>query len=111
MLTGPPLPGTSHARLHFVHDEHDSLLAADTLQFLEKEPRCGHISAFALNRLNDDACNVFGIEQPFEYLSFKLFENFRTAGLRGMRVRAAVSVRIWDVLDSTEQRPESLALR
>src|SRR6266436_1050852 len=31
MFTGPPLPRSSHARLHFVHDEHDSVLAADAL--------------------------------------------------------------------------------
>ncbi len=90
VFTGPPLPGTSHTRLHFVHDEQDAVLPADALQFLQKELRCGHVPAFALNGLNDDARDVLGIEQTLENLPFELFEDFRAAGLRGVAVRAAI---------------------
>ena len=86
------------------------MLAADALQFLEEELRRGYVPSFALNGFDDDASNVFGVEQTLENLSFKLLENFRTAGLRGMAVRATVSVGIWDVFDSTEQRAESFSL-
>src|SRR6267143_819387 len=48
---------------------------------------------------------------PLENLPFELFEDFRAAGLRRMAVRAAIRVRIRDVLDSTEQRAESFPLR
>src|SRR5882724_8109333 len=34
MFVGPPLSGASHARLHFVNDEHDPVTVADALQFL-----------------------------------------------------------------------------
>src|SRR6266852_4693446 len=47
---------------------------------------------------------------PFA-LPLELFEDFRAAGFRGVAVRAAISVRIGDVFDSTEQRAESLAVR
>ena len=110
MFTGPPLPSAPHARLHFIHDEHDAVLPADALQFLQEELRRRHIPAFPLNWLDDDARDVLGIEQPFENLPFELFEDFRAAGLCGVAVGAAISVRIRDVLDSTEQRAESLAL-
>src|SRR6267143_1696224 len=111
VFASPPLSGAAHARLHFVHDEHDAVLPADALQFLQKELWCGHIAAFALNGLDDDARNVLGIEQPLENLPFELFENLRAASLRGVAVRAAIRVRIRDVLDAAEQGAESLALR
>src|SRR5216683_68290 len=111
VFTGPPLPGASHSRLHFVHDEHDAVLPTDPLQFLQKELRSGHISAFSLNRLDDDTRDILGIEQALENLAFELFENFCAAGLLGVTVRAAIGIWIRDVLDSTEQRAESLALR
>src|SRR5207253_9722331 len=110
-LTGPPLSGAAHSRLHFVHDEHDSVLAADPLQFLQEELGRRHVSTFALNGLDDDARDVFGIEQPLENLSFKLLEYLRAAGLRSVAVRAAISVRVGNVLDSAEQRAKSFALR
>src|SRR6266581_8002153 len=111
MIAGPPLPRASHSRLHFVHDEHDSVLPANPLQLLQEELWGWHVSAFALNRLDNDARDVLGIEQPLENLPFELFEDFGTAGLCGVAVRAAIRIRVRDVLDPTEQRAESLALR
>src|SRR5712691_3193990 len=111
VVTGPPLPGAPHARLHFVHDEHDAVLAADTLQFLEEELRRGYVPPFALDGLDDDTCNVFGIEQTLENLPFKLLENFRAASLCGVAARAAISIRIRNVFDAAEQCAESFALR
>ena len=111
MFTGPPLPGASHSRLNFVHDEHDAVLPADPLQFLQKKLWRGHIPAFSLNRLDDDTRDILGIEQALENLPFELFENFCAAGLLGVTVRAAIGIWIRDMLDSTEQRTESLALR
>src|SRR6202030_1341963 len=81
VFTGPPLPRASYSRLHFVHDKHDSVLPADPLQFLQEKLRRGHISAFSLNRLDDDTRDILGIEQALENLRFELFENFRAAGL------------------------------
>src|SRR5438445_6498815 len=111
MIAGPPLPRASHSRLHFVHDEHDAVLSADALQFLQEELRRGHVPAFALDGLDDDAGDVLRIEQTLENLAFELFEDFRAAGLRGVAVRAAIGVRVRNMLDATEQRAESLALR
>jgi len=77
--------------------------AADPLQFLQEELWRRHISTFSLNGLDDDARHVFGVEQPLENLTFELLEDFRAAGFRGVAVRAAISVRVGNVLDSTEQ--------
>ena len=87
------------------------MLAADALQFLQEELRRRHISTFALNGLDDDASHFLGIKQPLENLPFELFENFSPAGFRGVAVRAAVSVRVRNVLDATEQRAKPFALR
>src|SRR5439155_16320127 len=98
VLTGSRLSCAAHSRLHFVHDEHDSVLAADPLQFMEEELGRRNISTFALNGLDDDARDVFGIEQPFEDLPFELFENFRTTGFRSVAVWATISVGVGNVL-------------
>jgi len=52
-----------------------------------------------------------GSNKTLENLPFKLFENFRAAGLRAVPVGAAVSVREWDVFDSLSSAPNPLALR
>src|SRR5262249_44220958 len=66
VLVGPPFASAAHARLHFVDDEHDSMLAANRLKLLQKELRRGHVTAFALNRLDDDPSHILGIKTSLE---------------------------------------------
>src|SRR5580692_8985837 len=91
-LMCPPLSGAAHAGLHFVGDEHDSVLAANPLQFLQKEVRRNDVPAFALNWLDDYSRDFLRIKEPLENLLFELLENFRAASLRGMAVRATIGI-------------------
>jgi hypothetical protein len=45
--------------LHFVGDQKNAVLAAQTLQVAQKFGGRGHVAAFALNRFDDDAGDVF----------------------------------------------------
>src|SRR5712691_7718270 len=110
MLGGPPLAGTTHAGLHFVDDEHDAVLAADALQFLQEEFWRGDVAAFALDGLDDDGGDFLGIEEALEDLALERFEDFGAASFGGVAVLAAVRIRIRDVLDAGEERAETFAL-
>src|SRR5215469_14754909 len=68
VLARPHLAGTPHAGLHLVHDEHNSVAAANALQFLQKELGRRHVAALALDWLDDDARNFTGIEHTLEEL-------------------------------------------
>src|SRR5713226_3487510 len=107
----PPLSGASHAGLHFIHDQHDSVLAANPLQFLQKEFRRRHVAAFALNRLNNYSRNFRRIKKPLENLVLQRLQNFRATSLRRMPERAAISIRIGNMLHAAQQLAKSLALR
>ena len=55
MVAGEHLARAPHPGLHFVNDEHDAVLVADAAQALQEFFRRGHITAFALHDLDDDA--------------------------------------------------------
>src|SRR6266478_2851862 len=111
MLMRPPFPCTTHPGLYFVYDEQYAVLPANSQQLPKKEFGRRDVSAFALNRLDNDPCDVLGIEEPLEDLVLQLFKNLRAASLRRVPVRATVGIWIRDVLDAAQKRAKSLALR
>src|SRR5215471_13894030 len=110
MFERPHFSGSSHAGLHFIHDQHDSVLTADALQFLQEELRRWDITALTLNRFDDDSRHFRWIEQAFENLFLERLQDFCAARLRRMTECAAIRVRIRNVLYTAEQRAKSLAL-
>src|ERR1700682_1590947 len=69
MLGREHLSRAAHAGLHFVDNQHDVMLIADTAQTLQEILWRRHVSAFALNYLNDNTGNFIrrrgGLEQAF----------------------------------------------
>jgi len=111
VIVRPPLPRAAHSGLHLVNNQHDSVPVADALQFLEEEQRCGDESTFALDRFHDDRGHFFRGKQSLEDLLLEQFNDLATACFLRVPERAAVRVGIRDVLNSSEQRSKSLALR
>src|SRR6185436_7949185 len=70
VLDCPELSCAAHARLHFIYDQHDAMLIADS-------PKRGHevclrndISAFALHGLDNNGSAVLGRNCGLEYCLF-----------------------------------------
>ena len=69
------------------------------------------VAAFALNRLDDDAGDFFGVDDALEESAARCSRAFPRQRVRGIvAVRAAIGVRIVRVEDAGEQRAEILAL-
>src|SRR5436190_1053531 len=107
----PHFSRAAHAGLHFIADQHDSVLPADALQFLQEKFRRGNVAAFALNRLDDDSGNFRRVEEPLENLIFELLQDFFAAGFRPVSVRAPICVWIRNMLNAAKQRAKIFALR
>ncbi len=90
VVGGPPLAGAPHSGLHFVDHEHNAVLAADALEFLQEEFWRGNVAAFALDGLDDDGGDFLGIEEALEDLALKRFEDFSAASFGSVTVLAAV---------------------
>ena len=71
----PPFAGAAHAGLHFVRDEQYSVFAADALQALQEFRRRRQIAAFALNRLDEDSGDFFGIDAAAEQFVFEIAQS------------------------------------
>src|SRR3984893_709969 len=110
IFAGPPLPGSSHTRLHFIHNPHDAVRPADALQLLKKKIGRRNVAAFALNGLDNNSRHFLGIKKPLENLPFQLLQNFRAASLGGVAMRATVRVWVRNMLDTTQQRAKALTL-
>ena len=50
----PPFAGAPHAALHFVHDQQDAVFIAQLAQRREESVRRDNVSAFALDRFDQD---------------------------------------------------------
>ena len=58
MFTAPVATRRTHAALHFVEDEEDIVFVANFSQFLQPFAAEMIVTAFALDRFNDDGANV-----------------------------------------------------
>jgi len=77
MFRGEPLAGAGEARLYFVRDEENAVLAADVLQQLEVAGRGNDEAAFAENRLGNDGGDGFGSHGTLEGIFQIMGEGFR----------------------------------
>src|SRR5208283_3539885 len=111
VIVSPHFSGTPHAGLHLVEDQHDSVLVANALKFLQEKRRRRDEAAFALNRLYDNRRNLFRREQPLEDLLLEQFDDLSATGFLGVAERAAVGVGEGNVLHAAKQSAEILALR
>src|SRR6266849_9618157 len=111
MLAGTPLARAAHAALHFVDHEHDAVLAANALEFLQEELRRGDVATFALDRLDHNGGDFLRIKEALEDLALERFEDFGAACFGAVTVFAAVGIRVGNVLDAGEERAEAFALR
>ena len=110
IIHGPPLAGAAHARLHFIGDEHDSVLAADFFQALQEFRGGGQITAFALDRLDENSGYFVGIYTTAEEFIFEIRKAIGGRVLGTDSVGAAVGVRIRHVKHAGEEGAESFAL-
>ena len=110
VFAGPPLSCAAHSRLHFVRDEQDSVLAADALQTLQELCRRGQVAALALNRLDENSGDFFGIDAAAEQFVFEVAQAILGSALGAHAIRAAIGVRIRHVKDAGEQRAKAFAL-
>ena len=82
VIASPPFSGASHAALHFVGDEKNAVAAADALQFLQKFRRRRNVSAFALNRFDDDCGDFRGSTMLLKSSRSINWRALRAAGFR-----------------------------
>src|SRR6185503_3574128 len=66
VLDRPQLACTTHSRLHFVHDERDSVIITDSSKLGQEIRRRNHITTFALDGFDYDGRAVFGGDRGFE---------------------------------------------
>jgi hypothetical protein len=60
LLDREHLPCATHSRLHFVHDQLNSVLRRNCPQSLEETVGCDDVPALALNGLDDDGGDFVG---------------------------------------------------
>ena len=63
VLDRPPFPRTANARLHFIRNQQDAVLIADPSQFLHEDGWRNHVSAFALDGLDENRRHFFRREE------------------------------------------------
>ena len=85
VIHGPPFSRAPHARLHFVRNQQNSVLAAQAFQALQKLRRRRNVSAFSLNWLDEDCGNFFGIHQLLEKFIFDLRQRIARTRAPGAR--------------------------
>src|SRR4029077_70066 len=97
--------------LHLIANQHDSVLRADTAQFLHEKLWRGDVATFALNRLDNNPSNFAPVEETLENLVLECLQNFCAAGFRCVAVSTAIGVGIRDMFDAAQQSAKALALR
>src|SRR5688500_12146207 len=70
MIAGEHLPGTAHAALPFINDQENSVFVANAAQAQQEVFWRRHVSAFALDRLNDDCSNLLRRRRSFKQTLF-----------------------------------------
>ena len=69
MVESEHLARTAHTGLHFVNNEHDAVLVADSAKLFHERLGRWNVTAFALNRLENDTGNFLRrrgrLEKPF----------------------------------------------
>src|SRR5882724_6648988 len=98
--------GARDARLDFVGNKEDAVLAADHGQSLEEPWRRGHEASLTENRLRDHSCDRFRGDNALE----NIFQSAGAAELAGgilQSIRAAIAVRISNPVDIAHERLEA----
>ena len=72
VLDGEPFAGAGDSALYFVGDQQNAVLVADAAQFLHENGGRYHVSAFALNRLNEHGGHFFRRQNRLEQLVFQV---------------------------------------
>src|SRR6266851_7930787 len=110
MVAGPPFPRASHAALHFVAHEKNSMLPANALQLDKEFLWRGNVSAFALDRFDENRSHLFWIDQALEDFTLQKRRRFDACAGRGIAVRAAIRIRIGNVKHTGQKSAEPFAL-
>ena len=70
MLDSPPLAGAAYARLHFISNQQNSVPVANTTQLLHEITRRHNVSAFTLNRLDENCRHLLRGQSRLEKFVF-----------------------------------------
>ena len=82
VLNGPPFAGAARAGLDFIGDQQDAVAIANAPQLLHEHGRGDHVSAFTLNRLDENRGHFLRRQRRLEQL---LFDEARAAQREGLR--------------------------
>ena len=103
MFHRPPSSSSSHARLHFIGNEQDVVLATDPLQSRQEFSRRGEIAALALDRLDENPRDIPGIDHSPEQFVFNVCQRILGRELGADAARATIRVRIMGMEDTGYQ--------
>ena len=110
-MFGRPHPaGSSHAGLHFIEDQQNSVTLRETGELFEEIPGRNYVATFALDRLNDDSRYFVGGKDGAEQV---LFDDANASGgviFGSDALGTTVGIGIFDVEDAGNERTESFAL-
>ena len=109
VLDGPPLAGAADAALDFVGDQQNAVLVADAAQLLHEDRGSDHVSAFALDGLNEDGGDFLRRQNRLEEF---VFDEARTSecerfGILRAAFAAAINIGITNMSDARNQRGEA----
>ena len=112
VLDCPPLAGARDAALDFVHHKKNSMTVANAPQFLHEDGRSDYVSAFALDRLDEDRGYLLWREGGLEHL---LFQEARAAEREGIgfllaAAASAVHIGIANMRHAGDERSEAAML-
>jgi hypothetical protein len=104
-----PFARAADATLHFVDHQQDAVLVADAPQFLHENGRSDDVSAFALNRLDENGGDFFRRENSFEQFVFDVARAAEREFLGILRTTraAAIHIGIADVGHAGHERREA----
>src|SRR5260370_11572755 len=110
MIHFPPLAFAALSRLPFIRHQHDSVFSADPLQTLEEFRRSQDVTALALNWLDKNPRDLFGVHAAPEQFIFQIAQAVRRSGFRPDSIGSAISVGIRHVKHAGKQSSKSLSL-
>ena len=110
LFAGEERARAPEARLHFVGDEHDSMLSADLLQHPEELPGRRDEAPFAEHRLDDDRGHRFRRHHALEGVLQVLRAGRRAPGIL-QAIGAAVAIGVGNPVDVAGERLEPRLVR